>query len=39
MTISAALMQRAFELDPRGDQRVIDRAIDVSSQIFARHLR
>jgi hypothetical protein len=39
MTISAALMQRAFELDPRGDQRVIDRATELASQIFARHVR
>lgn len=39
VTMSAALMQRAFELDPDGDQRVIDRAIELASQLFARHLR
>jgi AcrR family transcriptional regulator len=39
VTMSAALMRRAFELDPDGDQRVIDRAIELASQLFARHLR
>jgi hypothetical protein len=37
--MSAALMRRAFELDLDGDQRVIDRAIELASQLFARHLR
>lgn len=38
VTMSAALMQRAFELDPDGDQRVIDRTIDMASHLFARHV-
>lgn len=37
VTMSAALMQRAFELDPDGDQRVIDRTIELASHLFARH--
>jgi hypothetical protein len=39
VTMSAALLQRAFELEPDGDQRIIDRAIELASQLFARHLR
>lgn len=39
VTMSAALMRRAFELDPDGDQRVIDHAIELASHLFARHVR
>jgi AcrR family transcriptional regulator len=39
VTMSAALMQRAFELDPEGDQRIIDRTIAMVSRLFAPHLQ
>lgn len=37
VTMSAALMRRAFELDRDGDPRVIERTIELASHLFARH--
>ena len=36
-TMSSALMEFAFALDPRGDQRVIDRTIELSLTLLSRH--
>lgn len=36
-TMASALMELAFVLDPHGDQRVIDRTIELSLALLTRH--
>ncbi|MBX3196091.1 MAG: TetR family transcriptional regulator [Microbacteriaceae bacterium] len=38
VSMSVALMHRAFELDPDGDQRVIDKTISMVTHLFAPHV-
>ena len=36
-TMSSALMDLAFAMDPRGDQQVIDRTIELALVLLSRH--
>jgi len=37
ITMSVALMDRAFELDPQGDPHTIDRTLELAGLLLARH--